>query len=342
MKKLENIFLKDYTTFKTGGKARYLFEVEKSSEVPAAVAFAKKNNLPIFILGGGSDVLMSDKEFIGLVIKYKGKKITFKENKAETLVTVESGMEWDDLVRLTVEKNLSGIESLSGIPGTVGASPIQNIGAYGQELKDSFTFLKAYDIKKGKFVIFSKEKCEFSYRESFFKRRKNWQKFIILEISLKLVKNGKPEIKYSSLASFFKEKGIKSPNLVQVREAVIALRGRKLEDPKIIGNAGSFFKNPIIEREELNGLVKKYPNIPYYEMSGGKFKLFSGWLIEEAGWKGKSLGPAKVSEKNALVITNPDGKATAKEIKDLAGKISKDVFEKFGVKIEAEVQFINF
>lgn len=342
MKKLKNIELKNYTTFKTGGRASYLIEAKDKNEVVEAVRFSKDEKLPIFVLGGGSDILMSDKDFSGVVIKYLGDSLEVKNDEGKVLVTAEAGMEWDNLVGEIVKKNLQGIESLSGIPGTVGASPIQNIGAYGQELKDSFVSLTAFDIENEEFVIFDKDKCDFSYRESFFKKPANWRKFIITDVTLLLTPNGKPEVKYSSLREYLSKKGIIEPNLEEIRKAVIELRGAKLEDPKVIGNAGSFFKNPIIEKVELQRLIEKYPDIPFYEMPSGQVKLFSGWLIENVGWKGKSLGSARVSDKNALVITNPDGRASAEEIKALSEAISNDVEAKFNVTIEPEVQFINF
>ena len=342
MKKLTNIPLKNYTTFKTGGKAKYLIEVQNKDELTEAVKFAKENKLSIFVLGGGSDILMSDEDFDGIVIKFTGQNTSYQIQDTRYLVTAEAGMDWDFMVEESVKRNLQGIESLSGIPGTVGAAPIQNIGAYGQELKDTFVSLTAYDIESEKFVEFDKEKCEFGYRESFFKKKENWQKYVITDITLELTKDGKPTIKYASLIDHLNQKSVENPSLAEVRDAVLTLRGAKLEDPKVIGNAGSFFKNPIIEKEKLTKLIGEYPLIPFYEMPDGRVKLFSGWLIEEAGWKGKSLGPAKVSDKNALVITNPEGLATAKEIKELADQITEDVFQKFGVRIEPEVQFIQW
>src|SRR3989344_1240896 len=211
MKKLENIKLKDYTTFKTGGEARYLIEVQDRAELTKAVKFAKKESLSIFVLGGGSDVLMSDKSFNGAVIKYTGEKLEMVTQSNTTFVTAGAGMDWDELVDVTVKRNLQGIESLSGIPGTVGASPIQNIGAYGQELKDSFISLNAFDIESEKFVVFDREKCEFAYRESFFKKPENWRKFIITEVTFGLKEGGKAAVKYSSLADYLKEKSITSP-----------------------------------------------------------------------------------------------------------------------------------
>lgn len=342
MRKKQNVELKDYTTFKTGGRANYLIEVSSKGEVVKAVQFAKEKKLPIFVLGGGSDILMSDADFNGVVVRYTGDKLMVNGRGSRVRVKAEAGMGWDKLAEESVKRNLQGIESLSGIPGTVGAAPIQNIGAYGQELKDTFVTLTAFDIEAEKFVEFDKDQCEFGYRESFFKKRENWQKYVITDITLELIRDGKPEVKYESLINYLNEKGIKNPTLSQIREAVLFLRGSKLEDPKVIGNAGSFFKNPIVEKGILEKIKKNFPDVQSYDLREGKVKLFSGWLIEKAGWKGKSLGPARVSTKNALVITNPDGRATAQEIKALADAISGNVFEKFGVRLEPEVQMINF
>lgn len=338
----EKVPFSKLTTFKIGGEARYLAEVKNKDDVRKAVSFAKKQDLPIFVLGGGSDILVSDSGFGGVVIKYRGDSVKFNKKDGEVLITAEAGLSWDKLVEMTVAKNLQGIECLSGIPGTVGASPIQNIGAYGQELKDSFVSLTAYDSKEEKFVVLDKEACEFSYRESIFKNPKNRGRYVIVDVTLRLIKDGKPLLAYESLKNFLRQEGIENPTLGQVREAVGALRGKKLDDPRIIGNAGSFFKNPIIEREAFEVLKKKHPEISFHDIGERKVKLFAGWLVENAGWRGKSYGNAKVSDKNALVIVNPEGKATAKEVRELAEKISNDVFQKFGVRLEPEVQYLGF
>ena len=342
MNKKENIELKDYTTFYTGGRAKYLIEVESEDVLVKAVKFAKDKDLPIFVLGGGSDILVSDDDFDGVVIRLTGQDTKWTETDGHVEVTAEAGLSWDKLVELAVDSGLGGIEAMSGIPGTVGASPIQNIGAYGQELKDTFLKLRAYDMEDEKFKEFTKQDCEFSYRESLFKKPENKGRFVITEVTLRLEKSKEPEVTYKSLRDHLAAKGIAVPTLKEVRNAVLELRGRKLEDPGIVGNAGSFFKNPIISSLELQKLTEKHGNIPSFETEDGMAKLFSGWLIEEAGWKGKSLGNAKVSEKNALVLTNPEKKATAKEIKALSEAIIKSVEEKFGVTLEPEVQFIQW
>lgn len=337
----KNIPLRDLTTFHVGGAAGYFCEVKKSQELIEAVRFAKKRSLPIFVLGGGSNILVSDKGFPGLVLRYIDSSFYFNDVGDDVLVSARAGMVWDDLVKVCVEKNLQGIECLSGIPGLVGATPIQNIGAYGQELKDVFVSLKAYDFKLEKFVIFDRERCKFSYRESVFKNFKNRGRYIITEITLKLKKEASPTLTYQSLKDYLTSKKIVNPSLLEVREAVLDLRAQKLELPDNFGNAGSFFKNPIVSKSLLNKLLKKYPDLPYYDNGLGKYKLFAGWFIEKAGWKGKQVGGAMVSKKNALVITNFTGWAKAEEIIKLSEKIESDIKKKFGVTLEREVQFIE-
>ena len=337
-----NISLSNLTTFGAGGVAKYFVDVSNKSELVKVVDFAKEKKLPILILGGGSNVLISDKEFPGLVIRYKAKKVLFKKQGKSMLVIADAGLNWDVLVAKSVRKGLQGIECMSGIPGTVGAAPVQNIGAYGQELKDVFVKLVAYDLKKGEFQTFDKKKCEFSYRESTFKKSKNRNRYIIINVVLRLRKNSQPTLVYQSLLDYLKEKKINNPSLQKVRNAVLELRKRKLEDPKKLGNAGSFFKNPFVKKHTLSKLLKRYPDLPYQKESDNKYKLFAAWLINKAGWRGKVLGRAMVSEKNPLVITNPNRKASADEIKKLSEKIKKDIKKKFGVELETEVQFTNF
>ena len=336
--KVKNVEFRQLTTFRIGGRIKHFFEVKTKKEVVSAVSFAKKNKLPIFIIGGGSDILVSDKPYQGVVIRYVGESISFKQNS----VTVKAGVVWDKLVEETVNKGLQGIECLSGIPGSVGGAPVQNIGAYGQELKDTFVGLTAYDIKKEKFVTFNKTDCEFGYRESFFKKPAGWQKFIITDVTLSLKKDALPEIKYDSLKNYLHQKNIDNPSLIQVRQAVLKIRETKFEDPKDVGNAGSFFKNPIINEEKAKFLRQMFSNVPCRLQEDGNYKCSAGWLIEQAGWKGKSFAGAQVSPRHALVLVNPEGKATAREVKELAEKISQDVYKKFGIKLEPEVQYIGF
>jgi UDP-N-acetylmuramate dehydrogenase len=325
-----NVSLKNLNTFGIGGPAKYYAEVTNESEVIEAAEFAIKNTLEIFVIGGGSDILVHDRGFDGLVIKYLGKEIKFD---GRDTVTAEAGVNWDDLVKESIAKNLQGLECLSGIPGNVGAAPVQNIGAYGSELENCFLSLRAYSFAKNRFIEFNKKDCEFGYRDSFFKRQQNWQKYLITSVTFKLSQNGNPEISYDSLKKYMELKGIESPKVSEVREAVLALRASKLEDPKRVGNAGSFFKNPVVATE--------IPGIPSFKFEN-KYKLYAGWLIENAGWKGKTYKNAGVSAKNALQLINSEGKATAFEIKELSEMIQQDVYKKFRVRLEPEVQFIGF
>lgn len=282
---------KDLTTFKIGGSVRHFFLVTNLGELVEKVRFAKRKKLPIFIIGEGSDILVSDKYFNGVVIKYAENNIEINNN----IITAKAGVIWDKLVKFTVDNMLRGIECLSGIPGTVGASPIQNIGAYGQELSDTFISLKAYDIQNEKVVFFKKLQCKFGYRESIFKRKSHWQKYVILEVSFQLKKSN----------------GV---DLLKSRNDVLKLRKQKLEDPKKVPNAGSFFKNPIISLNKKLDLEKKYSDMQFYPVKN-KYKISAGFLIEKAGWKGKEMGPAQVSPKHALIITNPNGKSKFDDIK---------------------------
>lgn len=307
---------RELTSFRTGGEIAHYEEVATRDELVEKIKKIKEKKLPIFILGDGTDILVSDSDFNGAVIKYTGRNISF----AGSDVTSEAGVEWDDLVSEAVKRNLQGIECLSGIPGSVGAAPIQNIGAYGQELKDTFVSLTAYDIEKEKFIVFDGRDCGFSYRESIFKKPKNWQRFIITDITLKLKKYNDPEI-----------------TLKNISDEILRVRSEKFESPDDAPNAGSFFKNPVVDSLTLKSLLRKFPDIKHYGL-----KLSAGWLIEKAGWKGKNYKGAAVSSRHALVLTNPKSKAKANEILELSEKIIDDVYKKFGVKLEREVQLVNF
>lgn len=308
---------KDLTTFKIGGSIRYFFRVDSLKDLIETVKFAKIKKLPIFIIGEGSDILVSDKYFNGVVIKYTENNIEINNN----IVSAKAGVVWDKLVKFTVDNMLQGMECLSGIPGTVGASPIQNIGAYGQELSDTFISLKAYDIQDEKVVVFNKKQCMFGYRESIFKRKDYWQKYIILEVSFKLKK-------------------VEGIDLLKSRDDILKLRKQKLEDPKKVPNAGSFFKNPIITLNKKLDLEKKYSDMQFYPVKN-KYKISAGFLIEKAGWKGKKMGPAQVSPKHALILTNPNGKSKFDDIKKMADSIIADVYKLFKIKLDPEVQYIN-
>lgn len=333
VKAAKDIYFKDLTTFRTGGKIENYIEIENEDEICKALAFADSQNLPIFILGGGSDILVSDKEFKGVVIKYTKQGFDLKGEKLSAF----AGTLWDDLVGYAVENGLKGLETLSGIPGTVGAAPIQNIGAYGAELADHFFKLRAYDLKERKFVEFSKNECKFGYRESIFKSKGYWQRFLITEVTFSLNKNTKAKVAYESLKGVVDE----NASIKEIRDAVLRLRAGKLEDPKEHGNAGSFFKNPVISPAQKDKLIKDFPGAKVFPYENG-FKVSAAWLIENAELKGRELGAASVSAKHSLIIINKTGNATAEEIYDLSELVISEVYKKFGVKLEREVQIINF
>lgn len=336
------ISFSDLTTFGLGGKIEKYYEIKDKMEIEDTISQIKKLKLPVFIIGEGSDILVSDKSFNGAVIKYIPDAISFGENGE---VVSEAGANWDKLVEESVNKGFSGIESLSGIPGTVGASPIQNIGAYGAELKDTFVSLEAFDMKEEKFVTFTKDQCKFGYRESIFKQKKNWQRFIITSVTLKLTKGKYAKTEYDSLKKYISSK---KPTIGEIREAVLKARNDKLENPKEVGNAGSFFKNPIIGLDKKKEIEFHFPNAKIFPFEGNtptkgnSFKVYAGWLIEETGWKGKTYKSAAVSQKHSLILINKDGKSIPQDVFDLSEKIIADVYTKFGIKLEREVQLINF
>jgi len=337
----ENIPLKNHTTFRVGGNATYFVEIYNSEELLEAVDFAKSKNLPIFVLGGGSDVLVSDLGFDGVVIKILGNKVEIAKDGDKAIITADAGMVWDDLVKFAVSKNLQGVECLSGIPGSVGAAPVQNIGAYGQELKDSFLSLIAFDTKENKLIELFNKDCGFGYRESVFKKPVNKGRYIITKVKFLLNPDTKPQVKYESLRTYLNNISIPDPTLDEVRQAVLTIRKGKFEDPKDVGNAGSFFKNPILNDQKMSELRSKYQDVPCFDNGNHTCKVYAGWFIEKSGWKGAKLGNAAVSSKHALILLNPEGKAAAEDIRNLAEKIVDDVYKKFNIKLEREVQYIN-
>ncbi len=337
----ENVSLKHYTTFRIGGKARYFAEIITRDQLEKVASFAKSMNLPVVVLGGGSNVLLTDEVIEAFVIRLMNKKVVVREKTAsKVFVTAGAGKNWDEFVGEMVRSGYQGIECLSGIPGTVGAAPIQNIGAYGQEIKDTFEELEAYDLKDDKFVVFLSKDCKFGYRDSVFKSEKNKGRFVIFSVTFRLKIDAKPSCRYESLAFYLNEHNIEEPTLLETRNAVLAVRDMKLENPEKVYNSGSFFRNPVVSKETVNKLRKKYPDIPSFPF-GNKMKIPAGWLIERAGWKGKKYKNVGVSDKHALVLVNPMGKGTAVEIKELAQNIQDDVKEKFGVTLLPEVNYIN-
>ncbi len=340
-KLLENINLAELTTFKIGGRAKYYTEVSNTQQLPEIFEWLKEEKLPYFVLGGGSNTIFDDGTFNGLVIKINllGFKLV-KENDESANVWVASGEDWDKTVAKTVELGLSGIEALSLIPGQAGTTPVQNIGAYGQEIMNVIESVEAFDTQSSHNVVLSNTQCEFSYRDSIFKSSQKGR-YIITAINMKLSKNAPNLPNYPDVIEYFKTKDISKPTLSEIREAIIDIRTRKLPNPNKIPNAGSFFKNPVVNAAQANELKKKFPEIRMFEMPDGKFKLYAGWLIEQAGLKGKKLANVQVDPKHALVLENIGG-ASQKDLQELINSIQAEVKNKFGILLEPEPVIVKF
>jgi UDP-N-acetylmuramate dehydrogenase len=293
---------------------------------------------PLLILGGGSNLLLT-KDFNGLVLK--NEIIGFnliEETDTEVIVEAGAGEVWHQFVMNCIENGYAGLENLSLIPGSVGASPMQNIGAYGVEIKDAFEYLDAFEISTGELKRFKKEDCQFGYRESVFKNIYKDQ-FVICRVAFRLSKNPKINTSYGAIESELQKMGISEPTIRDVSNAVIAIRQSKLPDPAVLGNAGSFFKNPVVDESLVEKIKATNPDVPNYPAESGKRKLAAGWLIETSGWKGKVVETCGVHKLQALVLVNYGG-STGKQIYDLSSQIINDVEAKFGVKLEREVNIL--
>lgn len=335
----ENVDLSGFTSMGVKASARYFGDVTSLKQLKESLKFAQKKELKILVLGGGSNLLFVG-NFDGLIIKNTVLGIeVLEENDESILLKIGAGENWNKLVEYAVSKGYGGIENLSLIPGTVGAAPIQNIGAYGAELKDTFETLEALNIDSGELQSFDKNQCKFGYRDSIFKKELKG-KVIILSVTLRLSKKPKLNFEYSALRERLGEKGIQNPSIADISTAVIEVRQSKLPDPEKIGNTGSFFKNPEIEASEFEKLKLEYPTIPGYHISDTITKVPAGWLIEQAGWKGKRFGDAGVHEKQALVLVN-HGKATGEELWKLAQNVQASVVEKFNIRLIPEVNIIH-
>ena len=335
----ENFSLQPYNTFGVNAQAKYFVEINSIEELKDALTFSKENTLPLLFLGGGSNILLT-KDFDGLAIKLNLKGITEKEvNENEILVTAKAGENWHEFVMYCLNKNYGGLENLSLIPGNVGTSPMQNIGAYGTEIKDVFVNCQVLDLENLELSTFDLEKCRFGYRDSIFKQEGKGR-FIILEVTFKLTqKDHHIKTAYGAIISELEHLGITNPTIQDVSKAVINIRQSKLPDPKVIGNAGSFFKNPTIPLAQFEELKQKFENIQGYP-NGNMVKVPAGWLIEQCGWKGKQIGNVASHKLQSLVIINATGEATGKEIFDFSTEIINSVQEKFGIELEREVNII--
>lgn len=330
-----NIPLKNYTTMKLGGNARFMTEVHTPDELAEAIRNAGKQNIALFILGGGSNIVVRDDGFNGLVIRnhIPGFEVV-EQTASSTTIKIGAGENWDEIVRRSVEMGLSGIEALSAIPGTAGAAPVQNIGAYGQEVADTLQSLEAYDSQKNEFVTLSNSACHFSYRNSIF-RSTHQGRYAIISITLKLYHTPPQPPFYAALETYFNEHGVTLFTSQVVRDAVIAIRKDKLPDPTERPNAGSFFKNAIVEEWQLGELKKNWPDMPAYDLGNKTYKVPTGWLIEQAGFKGKLLHGIRVHDKNCLVLINESAGGYA----DLAAakrEIAGAVRDTFRISIEQE------
>ena len=339
MKIQENISLKNYNTFGVEAKAHYFVEVHDLHELKYATEFAKINHIKILFLGGGSNLLFTQ-DFDGLVIKLNLKGISeeiLDEN--HVLVSAKAGENWHEFVLYTLSKNYGGLENLSLIPGNVGTCPIQNIGAYGTEIKDHFVSCKALNLETSEIEELSLEDCKLGYRDSIFKTFAKG-KYVIVEVTFKLTtQNHLIKTEYGAISTELKNLGIENPTIQEVSKAVINIRQSKLPNPAEIGNAGSFFKNPSIPLTQFENLKEKFPEIQGYA-NGDWVKVPAGWLIENAGWKGKQIGNVASHKLQALVIINATGNASGKEIYDFSTQIIDSVKEKYVIELEREVNIL--
>ena len=331
----ENISLKNYNTFGIDVTAKRFICIDSVYQLQELLKVEKD----IFLISGGSNMLLTkDIEKLVVHIDIKGVSID-QENENEVFLTVNAGENWHEFVLWCVDNNYGGLENLSLIPGNVGTCPIQNIGAYGVEVKDTITKVEALQIETGKLVQFSNEECKFGYRNSIFKNEVKG-KYIITSVSFKLTKqNHNFNTSYGAIETELTSKNIAKPNLKNISDAIIAIRKSKLPDPKEIGNSGSFFKNPVITKAHFLTLQKTYPEIPSYIVSENQVKVPAGWLIEKAGFKGKRFGDFGVHKKQALVLVNYNN-ATGKDIYNLAETIQKEIKSKFDINLEIEVNVI--
>ena len=333
MKDFKNYSLKAHNTFGIEAACSRFLEYESIEEARQVAAILRASATPYIIIGGGSNLLLTG-DFQGVVVHSAMKQYRLDGD----CMCCGSGMTWDDVVALSLEAGLYGAENLSLIPGDVGASAVQNIGAYGTEVKDLIVRVEAVEIATGEIRVFTNAECQYGYRQSRFKH--DWKnQYLMTNVTYQFSTVFTPRLDYGNIRSELERRGIAEPTAQQLRQVIIDIRNAKLPDPKVMGNAGSFFMNPVVSRQKYEELLAQYPQMPHYTVDADHEKIPAGWMIDQCGWKGKSLGHAGVHDKQALVLVNRGG-ATGAEVVALCHQIQQDVHEKFGIDIHPEVNII--
>ncbi len=333
----KNASLKKLNTFGLDVKARELAIVNSKEDLPEVFSLFSGRAKNTFFLGGGSNVLFT-KDFDGLVVAFYHKDIELiRETKKDVLLRVSSGMPWDEFVQYCMQNKFYGCENLTAIPGSVGGAAIQNIGAYGVEVKDLIEEVEFYDPKENRISSIKKAECHYGYRDSIFKH--SLKGVMILSVNFRLSKNANLKLDYGNIRAELQKRSIEKPGPEDVSKIVRSIRASKLPDPEEYGNAGSFFKNPVVSKEQLEKLLANYPDIVFYPAPGNQVKIAAGWLIDRLGWKGKEYGGAAVHEKQALVIINKNN-ARPGDIIQLSKLIREDVMKHFDIELETEVVFV--
>ena len=333
MKDIRDYSLLRHNTFGIEAKCSRFLEYDNETEAQQVALILRESALPFLIIGGGSNLLLT-RDFEGIVVHSAMKGCEVKGCQ----LTCGSGVVWDEVVALCLDAGLYGMENLSLIPGDVGASAVQNIGAYGAEAKDFITCVEAVEIATGQIRTFTNADCQYGYRDSRFKH--DWKnQFLMLRVTYQLSAEFRPKLDYGNIRAELERKGIAEPTAWQLRQTIIDIRREKLPDPEVTGNAGSFFMNPVVSREKYESLAVQYEGMPHYTIDTDHEKIPAGWLIDQCGWKGRSLGRAGVHDRQALVLVNRGG-ATGSEIVTLCERIRQDVRERFGIDIHPEVNIV--
>ena len=337
----ENYDLTRHNTFGIKARCKRFIEYTNEEEALQVAAWLREDNDPLLIIGGGSNLLLT-RDFPGTVVRADVRGIeadVMDEVDAEHwVVQCGAGERWDDVVAWCVEHECYGAENLSLIPGDVGASVVQNIGAYGVEVKDLMLMIEAVEIESGEVVVFGRADCQYGYRQSRFKQ--DWKnKYLITRVLFLMERQFTPQLDYGNVRQALEQKGITEPSAAEMRQVVIDIRREKLPDPDVCGNAGSFFMNPVVERSVYEKLAAQYPEMPHYTVDEEHEKIPAGWMIDQCGWKGKTLGRAGVYDKQALVLVNLGG-ASGADILQLCQTICKDVYNRFGIELHPEVNIV--